>query len=77
MQHENWFVLPSKLGRHGLLQISPPTAQEIAAAAALINAAFDRLVSSPESPEGSPHRFTFPRPLSGGPDAVLFVAGQC
>lgn len=47
MQHQNSFVLPPNLGRQGLLQISTPTAEEIAAAAALINAASDRLSSSP------------------------------
>ena len=47
MQHQNWFVLPLNLGRQGLLQISTPTAEEIAAAAALINVAFDRVASSP------------------------------
>jgi hypothetical protein len=47
MQHQNSFVLPPNLGRKGLLQISTPTAEEIAAAAALINLAFDRLSSFP------------------------------
>jgi hypothetical protein len=47
MQHQNWFVLPPNLGRQGLLQISTPTPEEIAAAEALINVAFDRLASSP------------------------------
>jgi hypothetical protein len=47
MQHQNSFVLPPNLGRQGLLQISTPTAEEIAAAAAMINVAFDRLASSP------------------------------
>jgi hypothetical protein len=46
MQHQNSFVLPSNLGRQGLLQISTPTADESAAAAALINAVFDRLTST-------------------------------
>ena len=45
MQHQNSFVLPPNLGRQGLLQISTPAAEEIAAAAALINVAFDRLAS--------------------------------
>ena len=40
MQHQNSFVLPSNLGRQGLLQISPPTAQESAAASAAIDIAF-------------------------------------
>jgi len=35
------------LGRQGLLQISTPTAKETAAAAALINVAFDRPASLP------------------------------
>ena len=45
MQHQNSFVLPPNLGRQGLLQISTPTPQEIEAAAALIDVAFDRLDS--------------------------------
>jgi hypothetical protein len=45
MQHQNSFVLPPNLGRQGLLQISMPTAEESAAAAALINEVFDRLTS--------------------------------
>jgi hypothetical protein len=47
MQHQTSFVLPANLGRQGLLQISTPTAEGIAAAAALINAALDRLGSLP------------------------------
>lgn len=47
MQNQNWFVLPPNLGRQGLLQISTPTAEQIAAAAARIDIAFDRLASSP------------------------------
>jgi hypothetical protein len=47
MQHQNSFVLPPNLGRQGLLQISPPTAIQIAAATALINVAVDHLASSP------------------------------
>ena len=43
MQHQNSFVLPPDLGRQGLLQISTPTAEESAAAAALMNLVFDRL----------------------------------
>ena len=43
MQRQNRFVLPPNLGRQGLLQISTPTAEEIAAAAVLINATFDSL----------------------------------
>jgi hypothetical protein len=46
MQHQNSFVLPPNLGRQGLLQISMPTAEETAAAAALINEVFDRLTST-------------------------------
>jgi hypothetical protein len=45
MQHQNSFVLPPNLGRQGLLQISTPTVEESAAAAALINEIFDRLTS--------------------------------
>ena len=47
MQHQNSFVLPPNLGRQGLLQISTPTADEIVAAASLINVAFDRLALLP------------------------------
>ena len=43
MQNQNSFVLPPDLGRQGLLQISTPTAEESAAAAALMNLVFDRL----------------------------------
>jgi hypothetical protein len=50
MQHQNWFVVPPNLGRQGLLQISTPTAEESAAAAAVINIAFDRLNSMVEHP---------------------------
>jgi len=45
MQHQNSFALPPNLGRQGLLQISTPTAEESAKAAARINVAFDRLAS--------------------------------
>jgi hypothetical protein len=47
MQHQNSFVLPPNLGRQGLLQISTPTTEEIAAAAALVNVAFNGLASVP------------------------------
>ena len=50
MQHQNSFVLPPNLGRQGLLQISTPTAEEGTAAAAMINAAFDRLNSTVDQP---------------------------
>jgi hypothetical protein len=50
MQHQNSFLLPPNLGRQGLLQISTPTAEERAAAAAMINVAFDRLDSTVEQP---------------------------
>ena len=46
MQHQNSFVLPPNPGRQVLLQISTPTVEESAAAAALINAVFDRLTST-------------------------------
>jgi hypothetical protein len=46
MQHQNSFVLPPNLGRQGLLQISAPTAQDSAAASAVIDLAFNRLSSS-------------------------------
>ena len=45
MQNQNSFVLPPDLGRQGLLQISTPTAEESASAAALINVLFDRVAS--------------------------------
>ena len=47
MQHQSSFVLPPNLGRRGLLQISTPALEEIAAAAALINLACDRLAALP------------------------------
>ncbi len=50
MQHQNSFVLPPNLGRQGLLQISTPTVEESAAAAAMINETFDRLASSLAAP---------------------------
>ena len=50
MQHQNSFVLPPNLGRQGLLQISTPTAEESAAAAAVIDVAFDRLNSTVDQP---------------------------
>ena len=50
MQHQNSFVLPPNLGRQGLLQISTPTAEESAEAAAMINVALDRLDSTIEQP---------------------------
>jgi len=46
MQHQTSFILPPNLGRQGLLQIAAPTGEESAAAAALIDIAFDRLSSS-------------------------------
>jgi len=46
MQHQDSFVLPPNLGRQGLLQISTPTVQESAAAAALINEVSHRLTST-------------------------------
>jgi hypothetical protein len=45
MQHQNSFVLPPDLGRQGLLQISTPTAEESAEAAALVDVTFDRVAS--------------------------------
>jgi len=50
MQHQNSFVLPPNLGRQGLLQISTPTVEENAAAAAIINGNFARLASSHAQP---------------------------
>jgi len=43
MQHQNSFVLPMDHGRQGLLQIPTPTEEEITAAAAALNEAFERL----------------------------------
>jgi len=45
MQHQNSFVLPPNLGRQGLLQISAPTAEDSATAAARVRLAFDGLAS--------------------------------
>ncbi|MGA7907019.1 MAG: hypothetical protein WCA16_06385 [Candidatus Sulfotelmatobacter sp.] len=50
MQHQNMFVLPPNLGRQGLLQITPPTQEESAAAAASVNELFDRLGSALAEP---------------------------
>ena len=50
MQHQNSFVLPPNLGRQGLLQISTPTVEENASAAAIINENFARLASSHAQP---------------------------
>jgi hypothetical protein len=50
MQHQNSFVLPPNLGRQGLLQISTPTVEQSAAAAAIINENFARLASSHAQP---------------------------
>lgn len=43
MQHQNSFALPPNHGRQGLLQITTPTKEESAAAAASVNQAFERL----------------------------------
>jgi len=45
MQHQGEFDLPPNLGRQGLLQISTPTKDEIAAAGELVHRTFDRLGS--------------------------------
>ena len=50
MQHQNSFALPLNLGRQGLLQISTPTVEESAAAAAVINEVCDRLTSTLAEP---------------------------
>ena len=50
MQRQNSFVLPPNLGRQGLLQISTPTVEKSAAAAAVINVAFDRLDLKADQP---------------------------
>jgi hypothetical protein len=46
MQHQHSFVLPPNPGRQLLLQISTPTVEESAAAAALISEVFERLTST-------------------------------
>jgi hypothetical protein len=45
MQHQNGFALPPDLGRQGLLQISTPTQEEGAAAAASVSEALNRVGS--------------------------------
>jgi hypothetical protein len=50
MQHQNSFVLPPNLGRQGLLQISTPTEDESAAAAASVNKISGRLGSTVAAP---------------------------
>ncbi len=50
MQHQNSFVLPTNLGRQGLLQVSTPTREESAAASASVNEACDRLGSALTEP---------------------------
>jgi hypothetical protein len=45
MQRQDAFALPLNRGRQGLLQISTPTQDESAAAAASVSEAFDRLDS--------------------------------
>jgi len=45
MQHQGEFDLPLNLGRQGLLQISTPTKEEIAAAGELVHRTFERLGS--------------------------------
>ena len=45
MQHQDAFVLPPNLGRQGLLQISIPTEEKIAAATALVRESVYRLES--------------------------------
>lgn len=50
MQRQSEFVLPANLGRQGLLQISTPTKEEIAAAGELVHETFDRLASALAEP---------------------------
>jgi hypothetical protein len=50
MQHQTSFVLPPDYGRDGLLQISTPSVEESAEAAAVVDGAFDRLVSPLAAP---------------------------
>jgi len=47
MEHQNSFVLPPNVGRQGLLQISTPTEEEIAAAATSLKETFDHLSLTP------------------------------
>jgi len=50
MQHQSALGLPPNLGRAGLLQIPPPTEAEMAAAAASVREAFDRISSTLAEP---------------------------
>jgi hypothetical protein len=50
MQRQSEFILPSNLGRQGLLQISTPTDEEIAAAGEFVHGTFDRLGSALAEP---------------------------
>ena len=45
MQNQNEFALPPNLGRRGLLQVTVPTEDESAAAAATVHEACDRIPS--------------------------------
>ena len=50
MQRQSEFILPPNLGRQGLLQISTPTDEEIAAAGEFVHGTFDRLGSALAEP---------------------------
>jgi hypothetical protein len=50
MQNQSAFSLPTSLGRLGLLQISAPTQEESAAAAAAVHEALDHLGSTLAEP---------------------------
>jgi len=50
MQRQSEFILPPNLGRQGLLQISTPTDEEIAAAGEFVHGTFDRLGSATAEP---------------------------
>ena len=50
MQHQDAFALPPNLGRQGLLQISTPTQEEGAAAAASVSEALNRVGSALAEP---------------------------
>jgi hypothetical protein len=53
MQHQSAFSLPADLGRRGLLQISAPTQEESALAAASLSPALERLQSVVPQPEAA------------------------
>jgi hypothetical protein len=50
MQHQSAFILPSNLGRQGLLQIATPTEEDTARAAASVRNAYDCIESGIAQP---------------------------